>query len=844
MLKLDDGFLNKKLARYTSEPEIMDALFETQHPKILLKLTENVDINENMQRKLVALNNEKIDQSLLEQSHVLSDIKQDLFARYSENPEQKAKILAKLLEAGALSTTQQHEIFESLKGREISSHNSKELNNVFKKLITAKNFDPALQIQVAQSKNIVVRKGLANNENLTPEVQMMLAKDRAPSVRYQLAQNENLTEQVQNLMVHDKDSRIVNKIIMGKNLSPEVQEIVLKNPAPEIRAHLLNKENLEPKIQLALARDPEEKVRAAYAYNGILTPEIQNILARDKSKTVRTALLRKTRPLSPEIFAHFIKDPAEEVKIDLAKRSDFPSELYAALIASSGPDVKIIISEKKDVSDDIKNILAQDEDVPVRKHVVNYVETLPQDVLKRLAGDPDVGVRAALAGRDDIDKDIQILLAKDPSPEIRKKLRKRRDLDTNVRVMLQENIPEGFSQDNFVAKINKNKYVFRIIEKYMEDNKLNELTPKDFKGTPIERYYQQPLVNAMFRQNNGKPLTLEHIKKAIETIEAKEFYVLHGTMGSEIQSASQFKELPRHSFALLFKDLESDPETLAFMKDVAPKLGHGDHGSYGGWGNMNMGWVLWKDISSVMGYPSILIEQIQSDWRGLISKIRGMRDDINDRQNSEAASLLKQWEEKYGPDSLNRIQKNIDELVRDYPEKILSEFLSQSGVRGKTVFMTGKETQQKLIGHKSDKPDVLTDNIYDRIPRSLGFKDSDELKGFLKLERANMKYRQLIRQGAQKILKEAFDISGVDEKLKENLGILGGGNFKGFTAIQLHGADLNRIDGQVEKIIKQKGTQITVQSKNGTRTIDLAAATYLRVDSFRNEIRYSMDPHA
>jgi hypothetical protein len=280
------------------------------------------------------------------------------------------------------------------------------------------------------------------------------------------------------------------------------------------------------------------------------------------------------------------------------------------------------------------------------------------------------------------------------------------------------------------------------------------------------------------------------------------------------------------------------------MKEVAPKLGHGDHGSYGGWGNMNMGWVLWKDITEVMGHPSILIEQVQSDWRGLLSKIRAMRDDINDRQSGVAKELLTQWEEKYGQESLERIQKNVDELVRDYPEKIMAEFLSQPGVRGKTVYMTGKDTQQGLIGHSKERKDVLTENIYDKIPRAMGFKDSKELPGFLKLERANMQYRKLIRQGAEKLLRQSFDLSGVDEQLQENVSLVGAQNVVGYNAVQLHGAALTRNPAEDGKIIKQEGYKITIQSNGGIRMVDLTNATYLRVDSFRDEVKFSMDPHA
>ena len=346
----------------------------------------------------------------------------------------------------------------------------------------------------------------------------------------------------------------------------------------------------------------------------------------------------------------------------------------------------------------------------------------------------------------------------------------------------------------------------------------------------------------MFKENNGKPLTLEHIKKAIAKMEAKEYYIFHNEFTSrDIQAYEKFKGIQRNSFTLLFKDLESDPTTLDFMKEVAPKLAHGNHGNMGGWGAMNMGWILWKDVSEIMGHPSILIEQIQSDWRGLMSKIKAIKEDINNPSSRVAGQMLEDWNEKHGQESLTRIQKNLDELVKDYPEKLMAEFLSNAGVRGKTVYITGRDVQQKLVGHKADRESVMLDTIYERMPATFGFKPAEELPGFLKLERANMKYRKLIRQAANKILRKAFDFSGIDERLKQNIDLLRTTKLVGFQSKQLHGIDLaTRSEGTV---VEHVGTKIVVEGKSGRETFDLANASYLRVEPALELVKFSMDPH-
>ena len=505
--------------------------------------------------------------------------------------------------------------------------------------------------------------------------------------------------------------------------------------------------NLDPEIQKQIVAYKGTFIRAKLAMNPNLSDEVQDILLHDRGSSVRLQLAANPKS-NIKTQLELASDRNEKVKRELVKNKSCTEEVQKKLAIES---LKPVMGHDR---------YGREEEQLTDENIIYSLLNNPKlapSVQAIFAKSKDDEVRATLAKNDNLSKDIQLVLMKDKDESVRKALEDNDSLHPEVRVRLKSKPPKDFNKNEFIGRVHKNKYVFRILEKFMEDNKMTELPTTAFKGTPIERYRQQPLVDAMFKENNGKPLTLEHIKKAIEKMEAKEFYIYHGDFGSGIQSHEDFTKIPRHSFALLFKDLESDPQTLEFMKDVAPSLAHGHHGSMGGWGAMNMGWILWKDISGKIGKPAVLIEQVQSDWRGLMSKIKAMKDDVNNPQNYQAERMIDDWIEKYGEESLPRIQKNLDELVKDYPEKLMAEFLSSSGVRGKTVYITGKETQRGLVGH-SDKESTMLDVIYDRMPSAFGFKPAEDLPGFLKLERASTKalvkktgYRRLISEVSAKL---------------------------------------------------------------------------------------------
>lgn len=335
------------------------------------------------------------------------------------------------------------------------------------------------------------------------------------------------------------------------------------------------------------------------------------------------------------------------------------------------------------------------------------------------------------------------------SPQLLQRMYKNKKITKQQLVQLTNKPTEHFKKEDTVAAIHIRQYLFRMLEKYMETNNIDMLSPRDFKGTELERLKDQPLVKEMFYRNNGRPVNKEQIHQEREKLQKQEYYISHGEYRGPTQT--EFNDLPTQTFSLGFKEIDSDGEVKSFMEEVGPKLSHSEHTI--GFGGENLGWILWKDISSQVNYPAILIEQIQSDWRGLIPKIKKVMES-GGGDSEYYRGILEDWGEKHGGEGgLDRIQNKIDLLVNSYPEKLLSAFLER--VKGKTVFMTGKDKIVDLIGYRKDMQQEMESSgkaglaniIYDKMPKWFGFKESTEMPGYLKLEKARMNYRRVIKGG-------------------------------------------------------------------------------------------------
>jgi len=785
-----------KLADYTSSVELMTKLAQINEEMVLSNLAGNSKLPKQLQLNLAKTNNDRVQNELAEREDLLLDVQKIL----SKSAHRDVK--AALLDNGMIDTSvieylkKIEEIavrnqitsskfgpfgrYQDIPMKSVTAEEQKEMLDIGDGLLNlalAANSDQEDVLErVLELKDINIYTALAQNDKCGESIYRKLYALKKDDIDTLLFENDSVPVTIKEsfferykgtsserlyqtkLLENGYASREMQLEIWQTTRGKEVSE-GSKRRLETVFSKLLSIKNLIPEIQKEIVKYKESFIRLKLASNPSLIEEVQEVLSKDKGSTVRVALALNSC-ISEKTQIYLLGDGNEKVIMALIQNPSCMNSIQKNLAASRNEEAKLSLLKNPKLSTEAQLILAKDKDKAIR-HVLANRNRLPVEVQMVLVKDKDSEVRQTLANGDNLSKEVQFALAKDKHASVRRALEENDGLHPELRVRLRSQPPKGFSKEEYITRVHKNKYIFRILEKYMEDNSLTELAyPKNFKGTPIERYYNQPLVNAMFKENNGKPITIEHVKAAIAKMDGKEFYIFHGDFGSGIQSHEKFDKLPRHSFALLFKDLESDSQTLEFMRDVAPSLAHGDHGSMGGWGEMNMGWILWKDISKMMKSPAVLIEQIQSDWRGLMSKIKAIQDDADNPSSWRAKSMIEEWIEKYGEESLGRIQKNLDELVKDYPEKLMAEFLSNSGVRGKTVYITDKETQRKLVGHE-DRQSVMLDVIYDRVPSAFGFHESKELPGFLKLERASTSsiikssgYRKYINQKSKKLLME------------------------------------------------------------------------------------------
>jgi hypothetical protein len=189
--------------------------------------------------------------------------------------------------------------------------------------------------------------------------------------------------------------------------------------------------------------------------------------------------------------------------------------------------------------------------------------------------------------------------------------------------------------------------------------------------------------------------------------------VEEGTFPSGIQSDAQFSKLPRNTFVLPLTGLS--PETMQKIESMSAK---DPHKGYPGIGSgFKLGWILWKDISAIIGEPSILIEQAQSDISGLIMMMENPKFDITkdtfvERGQNEDPAV-----------------RELKQLRQKFPSIIGHAFESKAA--GKKLFMTGIDKIMELTGLRPDTNRTGFTPAYKELAKVLKMHPSTKLPGYL-----------------------------------------------------------------------------------------------------------------
>ncbi|MBO2464093.1 hypothetical protein [Actinomadura violacea] len=133
-----------------------------------------------------------------------------------------------------------------------------------------------------------------------------------------------------------------------------------------------------------------------------------------------------TNPAAPVEYLLLILERAEpRMRHAMLRRAGVPDEVYAAAVRHPDPHVRRLVAVSGHAPMELRAPLADDPDPIVRRALAAIPEAwepskpLPADVLRRLAADPDPGVRDAVVDRD-LPDGVRAALAADPDPRVRR----------------------------------------------------------------------------------------------------------------------------------------------------------------------------------------------------------------------------------------------------------------------------------------------------------------------------------------------------------------------------------------------------------------------------------------
>jgi hypothetical protein len=288
--------------------------------------------------------------------------------------------------------------------------------------------------------------------------------------------------------------------------------------------------------------------------------------------------------------------------------------------------------------------------------------------------------------------------------------------------------PEGFADNDTSQKLFKHMRSLKALEDLLDKSGLQQISPKELKRLQPE-LLSNPIVVELFRASQGKSVDKAGIRAFAEGYSGTNYDVFWGSYHDDVQVDKSLayeirSETKREVFALGMTELDAPTTSLL------EKLGRRFHDI--GFKNKNLGWILFRNIS-VVGYPAILIEQIQSDLRNVDDILKDYYQYVNEEKYS------KDFDTEFGAGAYEGAVKNLKNISKNYGELVLSGFLKKAA--GFTIFITGRDTIKEV----AKLSDVAATELYQKLPQRFGFKPSQELPGYMKLERAALSGREMRR---------------------------------------------------------------------------------------------------
>ncbi|MFI6700546.1 translation initiation factor 2 [Streptomyces sp. NPDC050509] len=321
-------------------------------------------------------------------------------------------------------------------------------------------FPPEVAAAVVAHPEPRVRGALARNPYVDPEVRGLLVDDPHWNVRSRLASLPDRDgiagalpewvidrmyttydhQELQDLVfsrqipfavrlahaTHPMASVRANSTGMWRYLSPEQRATLLADPHPAVRrsAERRVREDDAVAMERELEGMPACHARSQILVNHRLSPAVVDSLLRAPDADSQWTLAHNYST-PPEVLARLTGSPHAKVRLELARRPHLPRPLVDALTRDADPGVRTAVSVRPELTEDerasIDYTVEAEENCGPREHhwlppldpaeSAAYARSrhpllrrraavdpaLPPELVRRLAGDEDVGVRVLLA---------------------------------------------------------------------------------------------------------------------------------------------------------------------------------------------------------------------------------------------------------------------------------------------------------------------------------------------------------------------------------------------------------------------------------------------------------------
>lgn len=262
-----------------------------------------------------------------------------------------------------------------------------------------------------------VVEGLTGNPALPPDLVRRLLAHRGGFGN--VARRPDLTAGMIAEIIAVDDERLTHSLALNSSLPYAFRMRLAEHPDPSVRAALVVAADGAPReLFEQLVRDPDASVRERLAQNDHVPAALRARLAADPEPEVRTTLAQWWTRAPEPVRRLLLTDPEDAVRAGACatyyRRLPHPvppADLLAALLA----------------------------DPVTRAGAVRHC-TLDADTARRLADDPDDGVRQELAEHPDLPPALRDVLAGDPSLRVTLRVFARQDTPESTRTAIHARI--------------------------------------------------------------------------------------------------------------------------------------------------------------------------------------------------------------------------------------------------------------------------------------------------------------------------------------------------------------------------------------------------------------------